>query len=132
LGPLAMNPPTEQNCCGTVVRVWSRDGKPLAGPKTGLSCGPAGAGAHGGHALHGTDELKVTPGDKYWLDAYMIPPRGKLLSDDQVRIQPRDISARIYGEPEPGAMPTISNLRVEFVTDSTVRLSWVAPIPAKT
>jgi hypothetical protein len=132
LSPVAMDPPTEHNCCDIVVRIWNMQGKEIVGPKQGLACGAVGSGNHIAQFLYGTDELLVSVGEQYRLDAYLIPHRGQTKPNDQVTIEPRDMNARIYGEPEPGALPSIFNLAVEFTSDSVARFTWSAPFPAAT
>lgn len=131
ISPVSMDPPTPHNCGDIVIRIWSMDGKQVVGPKQGLACGPIG-GEWFSHFLYAIDELKVTPGEPYRLDAYAIPHRGQVLPDDQVVIVPRDMNARIYGEPEPGALPSIYNLDLELESDSRLRLFWSAPRPCPT
>lgn len=131
ISPVSMDPPTEHNCCDIVVRIFSMDGKQIVGPKQGLACGPI-HGEHTAHFLYATDELKVTPGERYRLDAYVVPHRGNLIPDDQVVIVPRDMNARLYGEPKPGAMPCIYNLTFEFETESRLKISWGQPVPSTT
>jgi len=129
--PVAMDPPTKHNCCDIVVRIWDMAGREIVGAKQGLACGPIN-GEHISHFLYATDELPVTPGERYRLDAYVVPHRGEQKPNDQVIIQARDMNARIYGEPEPGAMPAIFNLRINFESDSRIRLAWSEPFPAPT
>jgi hypothetical protein len=131
ISPVSMDPPTEHNCCDLVVRVSSMDGRQIVGPKQGLTCGPVG-GEHTAHFLYATDELKVTPGRQYRLDAYVVPHKGELIPDDKVIIEPRDMNARIYGEPEPGALPGIFNLSVTFESESRIKLTWSAPFACPT
>ena len=118
--------------CDLVARVWSAEGKLLAGPKRCLSHGPRG-GAHTAHFLFAADELRVEPGRQYHVDVYSVPHKRKdLPKGADAVIRPRDIRARVYGEPQPGALPAIFNLAAGFESDSRLKLSWSQPFPCPT
>jgi len=83
-----------------VARVWSADGRLVGGPKRCIAGGEAG-GPHTAHFLFATDELTVTPGQRYRVNAYAWP-RNKGRLPGKVEMVARDYQARVYGEPEPG------------------------------
>ena len=115
-----------------VARVWDGQGKRVGGPKRCLAVGPPG-GVHAAHFLFAADELLVTPGQPYRIDVYTVPhKRADLPEDETVTVAARDLRARIYGEPEPGALPAIVNLEASTPTDSELRLRWSAPLPCPT
>ena len=121
--PVKMDPPTEHNCCDLVIRVWSEDGKLLAGPKSGLGCGPEN-GLHAAPFLFAADELPVEPGQRYRINVYPVPHKAPLPADEDIRIIRGDMQARVYGEPDPGALPAVFNLEVSFPEDGKLGLTW--------
>ncbi len=131
VSPVLMVPPTEHNCCDLVIRVFSADGKLLAGPKRGLTCGPAN-GEHAAPFLFAADELLVTPGKRYRIEAYTVVHKAELPQDRDIVIVPRDMQARVYGEPDPGALPAIFNLAVSFPQDSKLKLTFSQTSPSPT
>ncbi|MHC4177947.1 MAG: fibronectin type III domain-containing protein, partial [Planctomycetota bacterium] len=124
--------------CDLVGRVYASDGRLIAGPKRCLAVGPKD-GPHTAHFLFAAGECPVRPGERYLLDVYTVPHKQEDLPDDEdVAVLPRDVRARVYGEPQPGAMPGIYNLAVGYASDSgfrsdsRLRLSWSEPFPAPT
>ena len=113
-----------------VARVWSADGTLVGGPKRCIAGGPAD-GPHTAHFLFATDELKVTPGQRYRIDAHPWPHKRDDLPG-KVRMIPRDLQARVYGEPQPGALPAIASLTATVELKSKLRLRWVEPFPCPT
>lgn len=113
-----------------VARVWSADGRLIGGPKRCIAGGPAD-GPRTAHFLFATDELKVTPGQRYRVDAFPWPHKDEKLPSKIERVS-RDIQARVYGEPEPGKLPTIANLTATIELKSKLRLRWAEPFPCPT
>jgi len=139
---LTLSPVTAQDMrdgyVDAVIRVWSEDGSGVLATKRCLATGPKGA-AQTAHFLFAGDELPVKPGKPYRLDAYLIPHKQEALpEDEQTRIVPRDLRAWVYGEPEPGQLPTIYNLRVgwasnsSFMHDSRLTFRWSEPFACPT
>lgn len=123
VSPILMDPPTEHNCCDLVLRVRSADGKLVAGPKTGLACGPEN-GPHAAPFLFAADEFPVVVGERYQIQVSAVPHKGELPEEkDAVTIR-GDIHATVYGEPQPGALPAIFNLTAGFPQDSKLHLAW--------
>ncbi|MHC4085228.1 MAG: hypothetical protein ACYSU3_02795 [Planctomycetota bacterium] len=124
VSPITMDPPTAHNCCDLVIRVWDQKGKLVAGPKRSLACGPKN-GPHPAPFIFASDEFPVTVGQVYRINAYAVPHKAPLPKNEDIRlIQPADFNLRVYGEPQPGGLPAIYNLKVDFPEDNTLKLSW--------
>jgi len=128
----------EQGYVDAVIRVRSEDGRRVLARKRCLAHGPKG-GAQTAHFLFAADELPVEPCRPLRLDAYLVPHRQESLpKDEESLIVPRDMRARIYGEPAPGKLPAIYNLSVAyasnsgFQSDARVTLRWSEPFPCPT
>lgn len=118
--------------CDLVARVRSPEGKVVGGPKRCLAVGPRN-GPHRGHFLFAGDELPVVPGTPYRIEVFTVPHRQQELPEPgDVTIVPRDVHARVYGEPQPGKLPGIFNLRTTFESDSRVRFDWSEPLACPT
>lgn len=118
--------------CDLVVRVRSADGRPLAGPKRCLAVGPKG-GEHSAHFLFAGDECPVTPGGRYSIEVHTVPHKQpELPKEADAVIVPRDVRARVYGEPQPGALPAIFNLSITAETDSRLEFRWSEPFACPT
>lgn len=127
--PVTMDPPTEHGCCDLVIRVRDQSGKALAGPKRGLACGKQGQ-ERMGTVLYAADELKVTPGEKYTIEAFPIVHQDKEIpAENPGQIIARDMNARVYGEPQPGEMPAIFNLKANVQGESRLVLTWSENFP---
>jgi len=108
------------------ILVRSADGKVVAGPKRCLSTGPEQR-EHTAHFLFARGELNVEPGRPYAIEAWPVAHTRKTLPPLRGEdLRPRDMRARVYGEPTPGALPAIYNLKRQFESDSRLRLSWSA------
>ncbi|HAK95512.1 MAG TPA: hypothetical protein DCM87_11020 [Planctomycetes bacterium] len=123
--------PVEEECVDLVIRITNVEGALVAGPKRSLACGPA-QGPRQAPFLFATDELPVTTGAVYTLEAFAVAHKAPLPKEEDVEIRPRDMQLRVYGEPEPGALPAIFNLTAEFESDSRLRLEWSAAVPSVT
>lgn len=131
VSPILMNPPTEHNCCDLVIRVRSADGKIVAGPKRGLSCGPEN-GPHAAPFLFAADEFPVAVGERYQIEVYAVAHKAPLPKDDHVVIIRGDMHTTVYGEPQPGALPAIFNLTAATPQDSKLKLTWSQNFPTQT
>jgi len=130
VSPISMDPPTAHNCCDLVIRVWDQNGKLVAGPKRSLSCGPMND-PHPAPFIFASDEFGVNVGQRYCINTYAVPHKAPLPKEkDIMLIQPADFNLRVYGEPHPGALPAIYNLKVDFPQDNTLKLSWSHNFPA--
>ena len=118
--------------CDLVARVTTPDGEVAAGPKRCLAVGSKG-GSLTAHLLFAGDELEVTPGEPYRIEVTTMPHKQEELPPDAAfAAVKRDVRARVYGEPQPGAMPCIHNLRITYNKDSELQFNWSQPIPATT
>lgn len=123
-----------------VIRVYGPDAALVAGPKRCLAYGPK-SGMQTSHFLFAADEFPVVPGAMYRIEIQRmlhqesdqaIPPAGRSM------LGPRDLRARVYGEPEPGAMPAIFNLAIthssddNFTHNGVIHWTWSAPLPCRT
>ncbi len=131
VSPILMDPPTEHNCCDLVILVRTADGKLVAGPKTGLACGPEN-GPHAAPFLFAHDEFPVAVGERYQIEVSAIPHKGQLPEQKDVVIIRGDMHATVYGEPQPGALPVIFNLTAAAPQDSKLKLTWSQNFPAPT
>ncbi len=125
--------PVAGKACDMVLRIWSTGSEPglVAGPKRCLSGGGKDE-PHPAHFLFAADELKVVAGEPYRMELFTVPYKAKLPDPKKVQIVPRDIQVRVYGEPEPGALPAIANLAARFDEEKLLRLSWVVSFPCPT
>ncbi len=129
--------PVPMNCCDLFLGVWTDEATPrlVAGPKRCLSCGPTN-GPHTAHFLFGADELPVEPGKRYRAGVLGWTEHRGAIPEGLAAARPRltDMQAIVYGEPHPGGLPAIHNLKAEFpVTNRIMRLSWSVswPCPVK-
>ncbi len=122
--------PAERRICDMVLRVKTTEESPrvLAGPKRCVS-GADREGVQRAHFLFASDELKVVLGDRYCIEVFTIPYKSPLPDPKDIEILQRDIQARVYGEPQPGALPAIGNLTSRFDEENDLQLSWVTSFP---
>jgi len=135
---LAVSPVTAKERSGgyvdLVARVVSPQGKVIAGPKRCLAVG-AWDGPRTAHFLFARDECPVKPGGRYGIDVYTVGHKqAKLPGSGAVTRVPRDIRARVYGEPRPRTLPGIYNLSITCDGDSESRLkfAWSQPLACPT
>jgi hypothetical protein len=123
--------------CDMVIHVKDSDGRGCVGPKRCLAVGPEG-GAQTAHFLFASGEFPVRQGERYEIQACLIPHTQEDLPQDYERlIVPRDLRARVYGDAAAGVTPAIYNLRVRYASNSGFRsdarltLSWSETIPCR-
>jgi len=125
--------PMPMECGDMFLSIWTTEEPPrrLAGPKRCLGCGPTN-GPHTSHFLFTPDELPVVPGQRYragfvgW--ANHKAPRLEGLVDAAPKVL--DSTPIVYGEPIPGGLPAIHNLKATFpVTNRTMELTWNVSYP---
>ena len=107
--------PVEVDCRVGVLTVWSTEeaSRPLAGPKTCVTCSRPGS-TYEVHYLFAQDELPVTPGTPYRAELRWLPFQHGTTPTGVGNLVPMDLQARVYGEPHPGALPAIANLKTHF------------------
>lgn len=122
--------PVSGHCNYLVLRVRDESGAIIAGPKFGIGCGPDG-GFRSVPFIFAAEEFPVKPGRLYTAEigvTALIEGHQPDLSG--VEYAPRDIRLAAYGEPEPGALPSMGNLRADLTSDSEILFSWSVSPPA--
>lgn len=128
--------PAREKCRNLIARVWSTEEPPrlLAGPKYNATCARPGRNWEA-HFLYASQELEVTPGERYRLEILTAPfeegQPPEMPSPSDRSLESWDLRARIYGEREPGALPVIHGLHAEVEEGNDLHLSWATPFPCR-
>ncbi len=120
--------PVKEHCCDLVLFVRDASGKLLCRAKRVLACGKEGENRSGAF-LFATNGLQVDPWTPYTAEVFVVQRGASPPSPAETPVA-RDIQLRVYGEPQPGALPAIYNLRTEFEGQSVLKLDWSVTRPA--
>jgi len=128
--PVHLEPFPEHGACDLVAEIQDASGRRVAAPKRALT-GGAQDGSRAAAFLFADEECPVEPGQRYAV-VISVAPRGAESPNDARPLRHADWQVRVYGRPEPGALPAIYNLQAAFPKDERLHLSWRCTTPART